>query len=190
MTIRNYLKEGDVLAFRYYDTAFMKLIRIGNWLEFGKEGWTNGITHIAVISGFGKENGKACALVSEALETGVTTSPYELDWLDNQITNGVISVYRPREQIHNLSQFCKQYEGKPYDFFSIVAMGYNILTGCKLLGYDKLKGPSKQFCMEFVLRVLYDASNKVINLEKELNKDFDMIMPNYITKSDSFIKIR
>ena len=187
MTIRNYLKEGDVLCFRYYDGFFQKLIRLANYLEFGKDGWTNGITHVAIVTGFSKnDKGEACAIISEALETGITSSLYELWWLDARIKDKTCIVRRPIHDTYVISEHAKSYEGIPYDWASIIAIGYKILFKKRIFCYDYLIGKSKQFCMEFVLRILYDASNEGINLEEEFDMYFDEMMPHYIIISEQF----
>jgi hypothetical protein len=187
MTIRNFLKEGDVLCFRYYEGIFQKLTRLANYLEFGKDGWTNGITHVAIITGFGKNpEGEACAIVSEALESGIKSSLYALWWLEARINDKTCIVRRPIQQVYVISEHIKNYEGIHYDWLSILAIGYRILFNKKIWFYDYFRGPNKQYCMEFVLRILYDASNKLIDLEPECGFSFDELLPHHMLISEQF----
>lgn len=189
------VKEGDILAFRSvdspnmkkFDKMYMKLIRLGNYLEFGKEGWTDSIHHVSIIGGFeNDQHGDRCAIVYEAIGTGVISSLYPVWWINKSVDEGSMVVLRPRQQIHTIDKFAEQYKGIPYDWMSIIALGVLILTQKKIPFFEKFKGPQTQFCSEFVLRVLYDASDKNINLEKEFEKDFDRLMPMHLFYSDQF----
>jgi len=190
MTERLYFKEGDVVAFSNIDGWYMKLINLGNQIHFKGDAAKIGITHVGIIKNFANDaDGTACAIISEALGSGVVSSPYPLWWLNARVLDERIRVFRPRQQVNTISIYCEKYEGVPYDWASIVALGYSILTQRKIWYYESLKGPKTQFCSEFVLRVLYDASDGKIDLQKEFNRDFDMLMPMHFYYSDQFIRI-
>jgi len=192
------LKCGDVVCFRFNDSKvtdgldalYFKLIRVGNYLTFGKDGWTNSINHVGIISGFETDsNGDKCVTVYEALDKGVVHSPYPIWWINTKVDDGNIVILRPKLQVYTIDKYCKQYEGVPYDWASIIALFILITTKKRISILEKSKGAHTQFCSEFVLRVLYDASNKQIDLEKEFNRDFDRLMPMHIFYSDHFVAI-
>jgi len=193
--MKNAIKEGDVICFRFndskitdgWDAVFFKLIRFANYMEFGRDGWIDSINHVGIVSGFETdENGDKCATVYEALDNGVVHSPYPLWWLDNKVSDGNIVILRPKLQIYTIDKYCEQYEGIPYDWKSILAIGSLILTKKKIPFFERMKGPESQMCSEFVLRVLYDASKKQIDLQKEFEKDFDRLMPMHLFYSSQF----
>jgi len=140
---------------------------------FTKSHWN----HVGIIANEKKDR----VLIYEALGNGFKCSWYEKEWINNRIKENVVKIGTPKKELIDVLKICKKYEDRPYGFIGI----WNILINT-ILGKDSIlykKGDKKLICSEGVVRVLYDASNKKIDFEKEFKKDFDEITPHDISIS-------
>lgn len=172
-------KTGYVLHFKTGDDLFSNAIRFYNQIVYKSDGYV----HSAVIL-----NGEKL-IVGQALPSGFEIKKWNKNWLDNQVKNGDIKVSRCIIELKDLEEVAKQYEGKPYGFMDILAIGTILLFRHRSIGID---GSRRLICSEAVARLLYDCSDKIVMLgygkrkdknQSEYKKSFDLITPTDIALS-------
>lgn len=168
------MKVGSVLNFRWYDNIFGKAIRYYNRLVYKTDGFTHTAIVIDIKEGY--------YTIAEALGSGFTISDYEDWWVEGKIKEGYIFVGEPKYDLVAVKSLAQKYEKTRY--------GYIFLPLIFLFG-EKAKwatdGTKSLICSEAVARLLYDASEKKINLSEEFKKSYDLITPHDIYLS-KFIK--
>jgi len=159
-------KTGDVVFFFYEDTFQARVVQYFNLIKYKN----SGPTHVGIISKVKKDKVE----IYEALGSGFVKNDYEKEWLENMITDWQIDVRRPKITLKKVKKICEKYEGKPYAWCDIISIGLSLIFRFKLNG---LTGAKKVICSEAVARVLYDCSNKKINMAQEYEKSYDTLTP-------------
>jgi hypothetical protein len=120
--------------------------------------------------------------VHEAISKGLVKSAYTKEFINSKIKDGTCQIKElwcygaTKEQVQAI---CKIYEGYPYDWTSIFYIALSILFRRNFV--NKSAGAREVICSEFVARVLFDVSNKMVDLPKYYGKyDFDYITPGDI----------
>jgi hypothetical protein len=164
------MKIGNVLNFKWYDGLFGKAIRYYNRLVYKEDGFTHTAIVIDIKPGF--------YTVAEALGNGFTISDYEDWWVEGKIKEGYIFVGEPKKDLVAVKALAKKYEKIRY--------GYLWLPLIFLFGEKSswvTDGTKSLICSEAVARLLYDASDRQLDLSKEFKKSYDVITPQDIFKS-------
>lgn len=164
-------KVGQVLNFAYKGNLIQKIIMWANQKHYGFKGFT----HSAIIGGFVNKDGVECAIVYEALNKGFTKSYYELWWLEQRFDKGEMDVGNAKKPLHDVWKYCEKYIGTPYGWIDIFRIAKFYLFGSKVVDDDKKV--QDLICSEAVARILYDASDKKIDFEKEFDIPYDYISP-------------
>ena len=157
-------KIGDVVLFNY-SGFFNKFIKRYNLMRYG----FSKATHVGIISKVGKENVE----IYEALNQGFVKQNYERWWLDLKIKEGIIILKSSKKRLTYVENNCEKYLGRGYSWFDIVRIFYTYIIGFNL-GFSCSK---HLICSEAVSRILYDSSNKKLNLAEEFDKPYDLITP-------------
>lgn len=171
-------KVGDVVFFRS-DSIISKLISIYNLRYYGEMGFT----HVGIITKVEKDK----VLIHEALSNGFVKTKkngklnyYNNDYILKQMEEGSMDVLSTKLKLKNVYKTSEKYIGRPYAWFDIFGIALSFLFNFK---FTKLTGADKLICSEAVSRILFDASNKKINLSEEFNKPYDLIAPQDIYNS-------
>jgi hypothetical protein len=156
-------KTGD-LFFVKGDGVFGKLIGIYNYVMFGK----SDVTHVGIIAKTEEES----VLIYEAVTKGFIPNWYSKKDLEDPKIK-----IKKMSGLKNVLEVCHKYEGIKYGKINIAIHTINLFLRIAFKRIKYSDGIIAMHCSEAVSRVLYDASNKKINLEKKLNKPFDMVTP-------------
>lgn len=151
------------IIFFAWESFYGKLIRFHTGSKW---------THVGIV-GLERPDEYVCY---EAVNKGLVSSVYTKAQISKWEKDGIVKVVELNLRVSNnkLLDVCQSYEGAPYDWVSIINITlYGILGRLAL----NLSGPKALICSEFVVRVLYDLSNKKINFEKIYGKKFDLITP-------------
>ena len=137
---------------------------------------------------------KSKVLIYEALTKGFTDiawngdkNYYSKNGLEDLISKDKALIKSPINKLDNIKEEADKYLGLKYSPTDIL----NILTGT-LFGYTLFNTTTyKMTCGEVVARILYDSSNKKINISSEFNKYFDEITPMdlFLSKQIEYIKV-
>jgi hypothetical protein len=176
------LQTGTILNCAYNEGLFMKLVSLGNRIHYGKSAkWTHSAIVVSELDADNK------VWVAEALGKGFTISEYESWWIYNQVKLGRIAIGYPKKKIDKklVYDLAKKYEGIGYGWTDIFDIVLHILFGKKSFIIDS--NAKKLICSEAVCRILYDASDKKLDFEKEFGIDYDLIMPQDIYNSESIL---
>lgn len=167
-------KVGQVLNCRY-PNLYGKLIAIKNKYSYGETGYT----HSAIIIDIYEDE----VLVAEALTKQFSMKRYEKWWLEAKIKEGIINIGTPTKPLKNIVGHALKYKDGSYGWGDI----YNILIywikGKESIFHKKYAGVKYVICSEAVARILYDASDKKIDFEKEFKKSYDIIEPMDLARS-------
>lgn len=160
-------KTGQVVLFNNSNSIFTKLITFYNKTTYG----FSKCTHTGIIAQVEKDR----VLIFEPvdIQDGFESYWYEKNWLDEKKKEGKILFVKPNNYVKNIKQICEKYEGIKYGVLDIFSIALFWATGLKL----KTTGSKRLICSEAVVRVLYEASDKKIDFEKEFNKPYDLITP-------------
>lgn len=158
-------KVGQVVLFNNTKSLFGKLITFYNNTIYGE----SKTTHAGIIS----EVKDKVLIFESANMSGFKPYLYEKEFLENEIKEGRIIISSPRRKVKNVKECCNNYRNIRYAVLDILAIAFYWATRFKL----KTTRSKKLICSEAVVRVLYDASNKKINFEKEFGKPYDLITP-------------
>lgn len=156
---------GDVVFFNG-DDIYSKFIKMYNFKEYGESGFS----HIGIITKIEKDD----VLIHEAVSKGFTKSYYSKDGLKNLIKDSKIKIITPSIKLKNVYKNSEKYLGRPYAWFDILGIILSFLFNFKFL---KITGTNKLICSEAVARILYDSSDKKINISSECNKSYDLVAP-------------
>jgi len=155
-------KTGDLFFVKDTNLAG-KLVSIFNYMMYGK----SDVTHVGIIAKTEKER----VLIYEAVPKGFIPSWYNKKDLEDPKIK-----IKKMSGLKNVLKTCQKYEGIKYGTMNIIVHTINLFLRIAFrIKYSD--GIIAMHCSEAVSRVLYDASNKKINLEKKLNKPFDMVTP-------------
>jgi hypothetical protein len=163
------IKIGQIYFWNDEESFYGKAIRVYNLREFKR----SDCTHVGIITDVTKDYIE----IAEAVSKGFTISNYEKWWVENKTKEGKIKIGQTKLGLKNVREFAKKYEGIAYGWLDILGIGLHGLFGWKVLG---LTGKNKIICSEAVVRILYDASDKKIDFEKEYKIKFDAITPEHI----------
>jgi len=158
-------KKGQIIFFRW-PSFYSKLITLYNLKKYGEKGFT----HVGIITNVKKNE----IQIHEAISKGFVRSDYPIKFIENKIKEGIIKVKESKIKLIYVEDYSNQYLGRPYAWYDIFGIFISTLLGFKFL---KLTGTKKLICSEAVSRVLYDSSNKKLNLSKEYHKPYDYITP-------------
>lgn len=158
------LKVGDVIFFRN-NKIYNKLVQRYNLLKYGEIGFG----HVGIITKVEKDN----VIIHEALSNGFVKNPYEKWWINLKIEEGNIKIKSPNKKITNIYSNAENYLGRGYAWSDIFFILVSFITNFKI----SFSGSNRLICSEAVSRVLYDSSNKKINLSEEYSKKYDLIAP-------------
>ena len=164
---------GDILLTRSR-TIFGRLIRLRNSWIYGKgHNWS----HAAIITELKERE----VVIYEALSKGFIETHIERTQFNNQIRKGQFTVGKTRSKLRDVKELAKKYEGRGYGFLDIahIILYWIFGTEAKFLS----TGAQRLICSEAVSRILYDASDKKINFEKEFMIPYDLIEPMHLWQS-------
>ena len=165
-------KVGQIY-FTNGEGIFPSLIRFYNRANFGERGWS----HAGIVTKVTKDK----VNIHEALAQGFVESTYTKDDLENKIREGICAFRDVDHRLTNVKKHADNYLGRGYGFTDIFGIATSFLFGWRFL---KVTGASRLICSEAVSRILYDASNKRVNLEEEWDKPYDLICPQEIWLSE------
>lgn len=173
-------KEGQVLLFNWNQNSLLgKAIKFYNQKKYGDDGWA----HSAIITEVTKDQ----CLVHEAVNRGFVSSYYNKSFLNEVIKDGRCKVREPKIKLKKVREFADQYVGNRYSWTTLIQILLIYFLKAKA-GYSD--GTRGLICSEAVTRVLYDASNKNIDFEKEFNIPFDFVDPVMINLSKQLRDIK
>lgn len=166
-------KVGQVLNSKGQG-IYGKLIGFRNGLIYGKEhNWT----HSAIITEV-KENK---VLVFEALSNGFVSNYYEKSWLSNKIKEGFYIIGETKIALKDVHKHANKYKGTGYGWLDIIHIILYWIFGSK--AKFLFTHAQALICSEAVARILYDASEKKIDFEKEYEIPYDLIEPMHLWQS-------
>ena len=163
---------GTILNFKQFDNIYSKAIRIYNKIVYHEEGYT----HTGIITDETEEDIE----IAEAIGKGFTISWYNKKWLSDGINKSTIFLGKCNKPLKKLRDYAKKYEGIGYAWHDILSIITVLIWRKRAIGFT---GTKSLICSEAVARILYDASDKQINFEKEFNKSYDLITPTDLSKS-------
>ena len=164
-------KTGQIVFFKS-NGLFGNLIGSYNLIKYGE----NLTTHVGIITEVKKNE----VLIHEALSDGFVKNYYEKWWLENKIESEEVFIKSSKIKLVNVLKNSEKYLGKGYAWFDIFSIGLALILRFKI----NFTGANKLICSEAVSRILYDSSDKKINLEKEYDKPYDLITPQDIVYSE------
>ena len=138
----------------------------------------SGFGHVGIITKVTKDS----VQIHEAVSKGFVKSYYPKEFLNGMIAKGTIELKETKIKLKDIEKNADKYLGRPYAWYDIAGVIISFLTGCRFI---KITGTSKLICSEAVARILYDSSDKKINIAKELDKPYDLITPMDIYLSRS-----
>lgn len=160
-------KTGQAILFNHTGSIFTKLITAFNYLNYKQ----SKCTHAGIVAKIQK--GRVLIYEPVNLKEGFLGYWYEEADLDAKLKEGKIIIASPNNYLTHVEKHCEKYAHTKYGILDILSIGLFWATGLKI----KTTGAKKLICSEAVVRILYDASNKKINFEKEYNKPYDLITP-------------
>ena len=164
--------KKDQIVFFNFKSFYGKFIEFYNKLNYGEKGYT----HVGIITKVDKKY----ILIHEAAAKGFIKSWYPIEWINEKVKSKNLLIKPVNKKLLNVFKTAEKYLGRPYAWFDIFGIIISFLFGFKFL---KLTGANKLICSEAVARILYDSSNKQINLSSEYNKPYDLISPMDIHNS-------
>lgn len=164
-------KIGQIVFFRG-NSFYSKLITSHNLIKYKEIGYS----HVGIITEVKKDK----VLIHEAISSGFVSSYYPKTWLNNKLDLDDIFIQFTFIKLTNVKKNAEKYLGKPYAWSDIFFIGLSFLFRFKF----SFTGANKLICSEAISRILYDSSNKKINLSDEYNTPYDLITPMdiYISK--------
>jgi hypothetical protein len=167
------LKVGQVMNSKGRG-FFGTLIRLRNKLAYGKvESWT----HSAIITEVKEDE----VLIHEALTKGFTCKYYKKTDIEEKIRDRVYIIGETKVPLKDVKKLAKKYEGVGYGFKDIVHIILYWLFGTR--AKFMFTHAQHLICSEAVSRILYDASGKKIDFEKEYAIPYDLIEPMHLWQS-------
>ena len=189
------LKIGQIINFKpNYKHIYSYFIILNNLIKFRRIGYS----HSAIIKEVDIQKG--ICVVSEAVNRGFVSVDYGYCNMLNKVFAGDVVLGRTKHNLFNVKETIEKYEGIKYGWFDIISIGIftilNLLT--RLITFNKYKNvlkslysmmpdTKKGICSEIVAKVLYDSSNKQVDLSKEYDKIYSQIEPMDILNSNQII---
>tara|TARA_R100000501_G_C2568461_1_gene76274 strand:+ start:143 stop:703 length:561 start_codon:yes stop_codon:yes gene_type:complete len=164
------MKPGNIVLFNW-ENPLGTIIRWRNKIKYGESGWT----HVGIITEDCGENVR----IHEAVSKGFVSSQYPKYWLENKINKGVCLIGTPQQKLHNIKENADKYLGRDYSFTDLFNIMIYWISGKTLFKQTA----NHLICSEAVTRILYDASKKKIDFEKEYKIPYDLIEPMHIRNS-------
>ena len=167
-------KKGDVVNFNWKDGFFSRLITLYNYLYYRE----STATHSGIISRVTKDTIYLYeSIMSEG--TDFKEHAYERWWLDERVKDKTVTIRRPLSALNSVEETCKLYQNIRYDIVSIILMPFKLV----------INSTEAMFCSEVVSRILYDCSNKKIDISSELGKSYEKITPMDLQKTEQLQSI-
>ena len=165
-------KKGQII-FINWDNFYVKLIRFYNRMKYGESGFG----HVGIITKVTKDS----VQIHEAVSKGFVKSYYPKEFLNGKIGEGTIEVKETKIKLKDVEKNADKYLGRPYGWGDFIGIILSLITGCRFI---KITGASRLICSEATARILYDSSNKKINISEELDKTYDLLTPQdiYLSK--------
>ena len=170
-------KVGSVVFFNW-NNPFMRLVRLYNLFKYGELGFA----HVGIITEVTKDQ----VLIHEAISDGFVSSWYNRSFLDEKYEEGAMDIKYPNTKLINVKEIADNYLERKYGFFDLFCI-LLVLLFPKSDWYLKFTSANRLICSEAVSIILLLSSNYKLDLSKEYNKQFDLITPHDIYKSDQFI---
>jgi len=167
-------KEVGFVVLTRSRTLLGFLIRVRNRITYGRgHNWS----HAAIISDTKKDD----IVIHEALSAGFVETHINISDFNKKIRDGIFTVGKTKAKLKDVKKYAKKYEGTGYGFLDIfhIILYWIFGTQAKFL----FTGAQNLICSEAVARILYDASGKKINFEKEYNLPYDLIEPMHLWQS-------
>ena len=168
------MKIGDAVLFDNRKTLFGKMIGIFTKAKF---------THVGA---FYEANGNSY-VIAEAVGNGFVLSSYNAKKVDKRRRKGTISVKRPLVELHEPKKALMALLSTPYSWKSILAIAIDKATGITLT--FAVDGKHSGICSEMYSIFARIASQGMLNISKEFNKDEDYVTPANIASSKQFVTI-
>lgn len=153
---------GDIVNFNWKDGFFSGIISIYNYFYYKQ----STATHSGIISRIEGNN----VFIHEAILSkggDFIEHEYSSEWLDNMVNEKIVTVRRALVPLKNVRKVCEDYEDIKYDVISIFLMPFKLAFNSTEL----------MFCSEACARILYDCSDKQIDISAELGKSYEKITP-------------
>ena len=166
------MKPGDVILYKGVDNLLQRCIKKVTKSEF---------VHCGVVISVVGDN----VWTAEAYYNGFVKRFYYKGELQAMINLGNIVMKRPKVPIKDMISHVEKYLGIEYGFFQLIVILIKRYTGVTI----HKNGLKKLICSEAVSRVLYDASGKKLDFQKEFEKGYDLITPADIGFSEQLRKI-
>jgi hypothetical protein len=168
------LKVGQVLNVKSR-TFYGMLIGWRNSLIYGKgHNWT----HSAIVTEVREDK----ILIHEALGNGFVSKYHSRKEVEEKIENEEYINGTVKRGLLKVKENADKYLGRGYGFLDIlhIIIYWIFGTNAKFL----FTGAQNLICSEAVSRILYDASNRRVNFEKEYGIPFDLIEPMHLWQSN------
>ena len=160
------LKAGDVVLFNWGEGLYSWIIERYNLVHFKEKGFT----HAGIISDVEDD----IVWIHEAIwkkdQKDFQAYSYSIDFLENLVNEEKVQIRRPTEELSDIRGVCEEYEDLNYDWISILLMPFTFFKAT----------PNQVFCSEGVGRILYDDSNKKINIAAELDISYEKLVPQHL----------
>ena len=163
------IQVGDVISFNYNKGFYMKLITIFNYIKF-KASYA---THTGIVTSVYGNKINVKEVIFDPNKNDFDIHEYTEDYLLN---NKYVTVLRSLIKLNNVKKNSCKYNSAVYDFVSILLMPFKISFNSK----------KAVFCSEVVTRILYDSSNKKLNIAKEYEINYEKVSPMHIYLSGFF----
>lgn len=175
------MKVGDIVQFKY-GGLYMTAVQLHNILFHKKIGATH-TAHIYKIE-------DDVVYLAEAMGTRpYSIYSYDKSYLLEQEEKGKLWFLRSLKKVKDIEKNTDKYLGRKYDWLAIWGIFFKSVFKKKSILTNAFKGDKFLICSEGTLRVLYDSSNKKIDLNKEFNLDTDLIAPMCLDESKYFRRI-
>lgn len=170
-TLKVKFKTGQLVFYRG-KSFYARFINSYNLIKYGEKGFS----HVGIITQVKNDH----VVIHEALASGFVKNDCGKLWLENKIDSGDIEIKFPKKKLTHVLINAEKYLGVGYAWSDIFFIGLAFLIRFKF----QITGANRLICSEAVSRILYDSSNKKINLSEEYNTPYDLITPMDVYNSD------
>jgi hypothetical protein len=159
------MRVGDIVLFKN-PGIYMKLISLYNYIVY-KE---SKACHAGIVSKVKGNNVWIHEAIPELKSTDFKAHKYTI----KQLRDKKVIVRRCPFKLKNVQKTIESYEQTYYDWISIFLMPFKL----------SVNSTNLMFCSEVCARVLYDCSEKDLDISAELRKPYEKITPMdlYLTK--------
>lgn len=171
------LKVGQVINSKGL-SIYGILIGWRNRLIYGRgHNWT----HSAIITKVKEDK----ILIHEALSRGFVAHWYDKIEIEKKIKKGFYVIGETKVKLKDVKKYAEKYRGIGYGFFDIAHIILYWIFGreAKFL----FTGSQYLICSEAIARILYDASDKKVDFEKEFGIPYDLIEPMHLWQSKQIL---